>query len=221
MNMHEAVKELLDNVRDESFISVADIEEYCQGYLDNPKYIAEYIWQQGSHILNKNKEKLSKMVDILESNMIDTRSKYNNKGKKVYRGLLINSNKELSNQEITEKVFNWFKSKKDDYFSVTEDLCTANDFASIGSENYIRKEDWNSDNNPNDKNYGVVLVMGMEKGYYVSQRDLNESEFITKYDYLNKIHIKGIYEIKYIRSTLHDTFDDAAIQEIFAEGDKK
>lgn len=219
MYINEDVKELLGRIREETFISVEDIEEYCSGYLDNPRYIAEYIWQQGSHILNNNKEKLSKVIDIFESNMLDTRCRHNNKGKKVYRGLVIKSSKELTNRDITEKVFNWFKNRQNDYFSVSEDLCTANDFAKIGSENYTAKSNWDNDQDPNIKKYGIVLVMGMEKGYYVNQRDLNESEYITKYDYVNKIHIKGIYEIKYIRSTLKDNFDDNAIEEIITEGE--
>lgn len=43
MYINEDVKELLDRIREETFISVEDIEEYCSGYLDNPRYIAEYI----------------------------------------------------------------------------------------------------------------------------------------------------------------------------------
>lgn len=219
MYINEDVKELLDKIREETFISVEDIEEYCSGYLDNPRYIAEYIWQQGSHILNNNKEKLSKVIDIFESNMLDTRCRHTNKGKKVYRGLVIESSKELTNRDITEKVFNWFKNRQNDYFSVSENLYTSNDYAKIGSENYTSKSNWDSDRDLNIKKYGIVLVMNMEKGYYVNQRDLNESEYITKYDYVNKILIKGIYEIKYIRSTLKDNFDDKAIEKIIAEGE--
>lgn len=219
MYINEDVKELLDKIREETFISVEDIEEYCSGYLDNPRYIAEYIWQQGSHILNNNKEKLSKVIDIFESNMLDTRCRHINKGKKVYRGLVIESSKELTNRDITEKVFNWFKNRQNDYFSVSENLYTSNDYAKIGSENYTSKSNWDSDRDLNIKKYGIVLVMNMEKGYYVNQRDLNESEYITKYDYVNKILIKGIYEIKYIRSTLKDNFDDKAIEKIIAEGE--
>lgn len=188
---------------------IVDLEEIlAEDDINNEKFAMEYIWQQGSHNINRYKEFLPTIVKLLEDNMTELYPPSSKVGRKVYRGILIDSDKELTTDVIREIVYNRFKNNKDDYFSVTYDLDIANAFAGIGQKDYIKgKNDYDSDKTDITKRYGVVVVMGITKGYFVKERDLDEREIITKLDYVTRMDIKYIYDIKFIKSTWDEISD--------------
>lgn len=182
-----------------------DIEENISDNIDNERYISEYILQYKTNIINEYKNELPTLINLIENNMVEfTRSYYKGRQeKRVYRGIVIESIGELTIEQIENKIFNYFRTNKDDYFSVTEDLCIANEFADIGRTEYINSgKDFNCEKN-NFKKYGIVFELGINKGFIIQDRDIGESEILTKLDFVTRIDIKYIYEIKYIKSTLN------------------
>lgn len=151
MNIDQSIKDEI-NKELKNFNNM-DIEEVFA--IEDVNFALEYTWQQGSWVINKTKN-IPHIKNLF-------RKLFSEGLIKVYRGITINSDEELSLLEVDKIIYN----RMAEFLSTTTNKEVARKFAynkyAIDNKKYV---------------YSVMLEVEASKYYKISHRDMNEDEII-------------------------------------------